>query len=134
MTLFYLLTSLCLIMCLGLYLLWFSSKRTVKAQKDQLAQLTQQQLHLQSQLKQVQESLHEMRSGSIGMGARLKELITEVQQICDRQEDIVNLDPASRMYGKAAKLVSDGASVEELMEECELPRAEAELLFNMRKR
>jgi small-conductance mechanosensitive channel len=134
MTLFYLLASLCLIVCLGLTLLWFKSRRSLTLHAERLTHLEQQQLQLQNQLKQVLESLQEMRSGSIGMGTRLKDLIGEVHQIKARQEDIVNLDPASRMYGKAAKLVSDGASVEELMEECELPRAEAELLFNMRKK
>ncbi len=43
-------------------------------------------------------------------------------------------DPDSRLYSRASRMVELGADLEELMEECELPKAEAELLMSLRKR
>ena len=43
-------------------------------------------------------------------------------------------DPDSRFYTRAVKLVELGATLEEIMRECELPRAEAELLLNFHKK
>ena len=43
-------------------------------------------------------------------------------------------DPESRFYTRAVKLVELGATLEEIMRECELPRAEAELLVNFHRK
>ncbi len=43
-------------------------------------------------------------------------------------------DSGSRLYSRASKMVDLGADVDELMQECDLPKAEAELLLNLRKR
>ena len=37
-------------------------------------------------------------------------------------------DPSLRLYQRAAELVKQGASIEEIMEACDIPRAEAEML------
>ena len=38
-----------------------------------------------------------------------------------------------RLYTRAAELVKAGADVEEVMQACDLPRAEAELLISMHR-
>lgn len=40
-------------------------------------------------------------------------------------------DPDSRMYNRAVKMVKSGASIQDIMEECELPEAEAKLLISI---
>ena len=40
-------------------------------------------------------------------------------------------DPESKMYSRAMKMVQLGADLDEIIRECELPRAEAELLYNL---
>lgn len=46
-------------------------------------------------------------------------------------QEVADQDPESRFYQRAAKLVQQGASIEEIMEACELPRAEAELVVSL---
>ena len=109
-------------------------RKQLNEHKVSLAQNNQQQIGTQKQIKQIQEAIHELRTGTLGVGTRVKDLLGELDQLKAKQEELFDQDPVSRLYGKAAKLVAEGASVDELMQECELPRAEAELLFNMRKK
>lgn len=81
-----------------------------------------------------QDAIQELRAGTIGMGQKIKELSAMMKLTRDKQEELANLDPDNRLYTKASKLVEAGATVEELMQECELPRAEAELLLSLRKK
>jgi hypothetical protein len=41
--------------------------------------------------------------------------------------------PENKLYSRAVKMVELGAGVEEIMAECELPKAEAELLLSLHK-
>jgi len=38
------------------------------------------------------------------------------------------------MYSRASKMVKLGADIDELVEECELPKAEAELMLSLQKK
>lgn len=80
------------------------------------------------------EEMHEIRSGTMGVSNRVKELTVQVSQLADKIEELQLLDPDTRLYSQASKMVISGASVDELMEECALPRAEAELLVSMHKK
>lgn len=82
----------------------------------------------------LQNDIHELRTGTLGVGTKVKQLVEELQQTRAKQVEMENTDPGSRHYAQAAKLVEQGYSIEDLMEECDLPRAEAELLFNLHKR
>ena len=42
-------------------------------------------------------------------------------------------DADGRLYTRASKMVDLGADLDELMEECDLPKAEAELLLTLKK-
>ncbi|WP_299072661.1 DUF2802 domain-containing protein [uncultured Paraglaciecola sp.] len=77
------------------------------------------------------EELHEIRSGNYGVSRRVKALIEQVESLQTAQQNLVEQDPQSRFYSKGAKLISQGASLEEVMRECDMPAAEAELLFNL---
>ncbi|WKE66765.1 DUF2802 domain-containing protein [Gallaecimonas kandeliae] len=78
--------------------------------------------------------LHEVHSGALGMGQRLLALAADVEHLQGAQDELKSIDPEGKLYSRAAKMVALGADVEELMRECELPRAEAELLYNLHKR
>jgi hypothetical protein len=49
-------------------------------------------------------------------------------------EDMSQQDPAAKMYAKAHSLVESGASIDEIMEACDLPKAEAEILIGFQKK
>ncbi|MFT6985350.1 MAG: hypothetical protein ACJAT7_001159 [Psychromonas sp.] len=76
----------------------------------------------------------EIHSGTVGLGKKIQQLDSMVKQTQENQLNLVAQAPENRPYTRAAKMVELGASIEELMNECELPRAEAELLLNLHKK
>ncbi len=118
-----------------------ANKSGQQSQQQQQAlgnRISQQQAHC----KKLEEELNELRSGLYGISDKMKKVQTEIQiqqrQAADarstleaKMQEIETADPGSRLYSKAAKLVASGATIEEIMQECDLPRAEAELLMNL---
>jgi regulator of replication initiation timing len=90
---------------------------------------------LSKKVNNLSEEIHEIRSGNYGVISRVKELVQQVDNLQLSQEklaeNLVEQDPQSRFYSKGAKLISQGASLEDVMRECDMPTAEAELLFNL---
>ena len=101
--------------------------------KEQNEQQQKQLTSLEEQLLANQQELQEVRVGSIGMGDKIKALVSAVKQTVSQQEQLASQDPQSRLYQQAAKLVASGYSVEDLMHECDMPKAEAELIYNLHK-
>jgi len=120
---------------------WWSYRRQQRdlVLANQLNQLGQEQIRLLS------TEVEELRSGLIGAGQRLLQaeqhikrleqtlasLVNQQQLLAEQQQKLELTDPDSRLYNRAVKMVQLGAPLEEVMRECELPRAEAELLFNL---
>lgn len=88
--------------------------------------LAQQEMH--------KKQFTEIHSGAIGLGKKLQQLDVEVKRTQENQVNLVASSPENRLYTRATKMVELGASIEELMSECELPRAEAELLLNLHRK
>ena len=120
------------IVCLTFLTLLFkrynSLLETVVFQSNSISELNKKENNLS-------EEIHEMRSGNYGVISRVKDLVQQVDSLQLAQqnmaENLVEQDPQSRFYSKGAKLISQGASLEDLMRECDMPAAEAELLFNL---
>lgn len=106
--------------------IWFRSKRS---KQESEASVTA----LQGQLESLRKQMMELHTGAIGMGQRLQSVEGSMQQINDRQQELTLQDPERRLYSRAAKMVELGADIDEVMSECELPKAEAELLISLRK-
>ncbi len=88
---------------------------------------------LQGQLESLRKQMMELHTGAIGMGQRLQSVEGGMQLVNDRQQELTLQDPERRLYSRAAKMVELGADLDEVMNECELPQAEAELLISLRK-
>lgn len=106
--------------------IWSISKRSKQESEANLATL-------QGQLDSLRKQMMELHSGAIGMGRRLQSVEGAMQQVNDRQQELTMQDPERRLYSRAAKMVELGADLDEVMSECELPKAEAELLISLRK-
>ena len=63
-----------------------------------------------------------------------KDLQDEITALTAKVQEIETADPGSRLYSKGAKLVASGATIEDIMQECALPRAEAELLVSLHRK
>lgn len=108
------------------FYIWSRSKRSKQESEASLAAL-------QGQLESLRKQMMELHTGAIGMGQRLQAVEGAMQQINDRQQELTMQDPERRLYSRAAKMVELGADLDEVMSECELPKAEAELLISLRK-
>lgn len=102
------------------------------------AQLTAQLTHAQKQNQQLQDEQKrlskqfvEFRTASISMGQKVADISQLSQHFDERLNELENTDADSRLYSRANKLVQLGAGINELMEECELPKAEAELMMSL---
>ncbi|MFM5598884.1 DUF2802 domain-containing protein [Aeromonas sp. 55A] len=106
--------------------IWFKSKRSKQESEASVASL-------QGQLESLRKQMMELHTGAIGMGQRLQSVEGAMQQVNERQQELTMQDPERRLYSRAAKMVELGADLDEVMSECELPKAEAELLISLRK-
>ncbi|PSW19521.1 DUF2802 domain-containing protein [Photobacterium sanctipauli] len=80
------------------------------------------------------KQFNELRAGSMGMSQKLAEMAQHLEMIADRQGEMAMQDPDGKLYSRASKMVELGADVNELMEECDLPKAEAELLLRLQQK
>lgn len=118
-----------------------------KIQQRQLAVQSQRMEELQQALNISRAEVEELRNGVIGVGQRVlvverslqqlqlnqQSLVSELEQLSEHQQKIQLADPESKLYSRAMKMVQLGAGLDEIMQECELPRAEAELLLNLHR-
>lgn len=134
--------AFCVVMVLLLLFRQQKLSGELKNQKADEDTLTNQLRRLQTATKVQEEKLHELTTAISGMSDKLQSLSRqsvqneglwqdELKKLQDKIQELESADPDARMYTKAAKLVSSGASIEEVMAECDLPRAEAELLMNL---
>lgn len=124
---------------LGLVFVAIRQKR-LAAKLEQLDSLQQQLNSLQQALSQSQShhgtfalEANELRSGAVAMGRRIAALEQNLEALAESQPAPEALEPERRIYSRAVRMVELGADVEEIMQECELPRAEAELVMSLHK-
>jgi len=68
-------------------------------------------------------------TGASGMGDHLSRLEQQLRRLHERQDQLEMRDPVDREYHQAAKMIRNGAGIEDLVSSCGLVRAEAELLL-----
>lgn len=113
-------------------------RKQIAMQQQRLALLTAQLEGSQQQWSNAQTETEELRAGIIGVGQRVltlqeqqKTSWQQLQQLQEQQQALALNDPDSKIYSRAMKMVELGADLEEIIRECELPQAEAELLYNL---
>jgi len=117
--------------CLGLVLYLQKQSRKLKTKVDALTVLVKES---DRQRETVKRELQELRSGTIGVGRRVVELEKKLAQQSDMIEESSQQDPQAKLYSRAVKMVALGAGIEELIQECELPKAEAELILRLHRK
>ncbi|WP_234418520.1 DUF2802 domain-containing protein [Dongshaea marina] len=79
----------------------------------------------------LRKQVNEIQSGTLGLGKRLVALQSSLEGLQEQQQELSMREPENRLYSRAMRMVELGADLDELMRECELPRAEAELLLSL---
>ncbi|MBW3514081.1 DUF2802 domain-containing protein [Shewanella oncorhynchi] len=119
------------IACLGLVLFLQKQLSKLRSKVDALTVLVKEG---DRQRESFKRELQELRSGTIGVGRRVIELEKRILQQSERIEETTQQDPQAKLYTRAMKMVALGAGVDELIKECELPKAEAELLIRLHRK
>ena len=109
--------------------LWWAHQRHAR-QVSALKLLFKEQ---QRQISDLKKQLHEIRCGTLGVGNRVQQVEGQLAQAMERQDELAKQhnDPQAKLYGHAMKMVELGADIDEIIKECDLPRAEAELLVSL---
>lgn len=88
-------------------------------------------------LKQQQQEVLQHLEQVVGSLSTLAEQSNEFRQDYEQVKHQVQLlkseSSEQKLYGRAKKMIEMGAEIEELMLECDVPRAEAELLLSLYK-
>ena len=122
----------------GLLLVWLLLTvwilRIKRAQRVSSDHFRQQNRTLEKELQKSTKQLLELRSVMVGLGQQISEQQDIIQHLNDRLTELENADGDGRLYSRATKMVQLGADIDELIQECELPKAEAELMLSLQKK
>lgn len=90
--------------------------------------------HTEKEVQKLSKQLLEVRSVVVGLGQKVTEQQDIIQHLNERIRELEHADTDGRLYSRASKMVQLGAGINELIEECELPKAEAELMLSLQKK
>ncbi len=90
---------------------------------------------LQVTIEKLQYDADQVSLESLQVSKHLEHRVKQLQQRLDEQEQLVigvqNSQGQDKFYSRAYKLAEKGASIEEIVAECELPQAEVEMLLSV---
>jgi len=111
---------LALLMLLG----WVIMLQRLQASSRKLRQA-------EARIEILTESLNAICSGAVGVDQRVNRLERHGRALESRQENVESLQKSDRPYPQAIEMVQKGATAERLIDELELSRSEADLLFTL---
>lgn len=111
--------------------LWLRGRRQAQRNADRIRLVNRQ---LEKELQKTNNQLLEVRSVVVGLGQKVSEQHDIIQHLSERVTELEHADADSRLYSRASKMVQLGAGLNELIEECELPKAEAELMMSLQNK
>lgn len=89
--------------------------------------------NIDAQVKHVTHQQSEAQARSLVVAKHVHALQTKQDDFDNQLREQKLQDPSLRLYQRAADLVKQGASIEEIMDACDIPRAEAEMLIMVHK-
>lgn len=121
----------------SLTLLHKALQSNIDAQEILLNELQSSQSMLNSQLISIKSETNNQQLESEQVSKQLEHRIKVLQQESIEQKQIIeqikNQQPQDKLYSRAFKLVELGADIDEVVRECDIPRAEAEMLLSVHK-
>ena len=119
------------VLILAVLFLWWRNKKMMQSAIDQ----QRQEIHqFEKEVQKANNQLLEVRSVVVGLGQKVAEQQDIIQHLNERVNELEHADADSRLYSRASKMVQLGADLNELIEECELPKAEAELMMSLQNK
>lgn len=115
-----------------LAVLWVASVVMFMAHTKRQRILATQQLEADSlrdqRIRELARRLENYQGGTVRMGEELHELRAIVAPLPDKITVLEQRDPSTLSFAQAARLVTMGASIDELTQSCGLTQAEAQLM------
>ncbi len=116
---------------LVIFVFWLMGRKQTQSLVDSHRQVVR---GMEKEVVRANNQLLEVRSVVVGLGQKVSEQQDVIQHLSERVTELEHADTDSRMYSRASKMVQLGADVNELIEECELPKAEAELMMALQNK
>lgn len=98
------------------------------------------QLRLSAEVDKQQKQSEELKDLGLENQQVTKQLEHRIKVIQQQQTQLEQLisqieqqQPEDKLYSRASKLVELGADIEEIMRECDIPKAEAEMLISIHR-
>lgn len=120
--------AMVLLIAIGFYV--FSIKRSMallQSEHEHRVKVTEEQL------RHFQHQLDEKQNRSLVQSRHLQQLQDSFTALEAQVKEVKLHDPSMRLYQRAAELVKQGASVEELIQTCDIPQTEAEMMVKIHK-
>lgn len=96
-----------------------------------LQRLSSLSKNLQYKIFQLQNEVRAINSGNLGMGRKISQFAEEIANV-DINNTQQDTGQSEKNYQQASLLLSRGATIEEVVDSCDISPAEAELLAIMR--
>lgn len=109
------------------WLLW----RNQNKQWQLWQEVADDQQQIDDRIAAVEELLKGMSAGAMGQGNKLVKLEAAYKQLQDQMETLKVNEGGSSSYNRAIRLAKRGASVQELVADCEITETEADLIVRM---
>jgi flagellar biosynthesis/type III secretory pathway M-ring protein FliF/YscJ len=110
-------------------------QQQVNSQEIQLLELQDLLARQQAQLEIIQQHCTESQIENEQVSKQLEHRIKVTQEQFNNQfqsiEQLLHQQPEDKLYTRAQKLVELGADLAEIIRECDIPRAEAEMLLSI---
>ncbi|MDH0749204.1 DUF2802 domain-containing protein [Pseudomonas sp. GD03842] len=113
------------VVTIALFIAHSKRQRTLATQQVEADSLRDQRI------RELARRLENYQSGTVKMGEDLHELQAIVAPLPDKITALEQRDPSTLSFAQAARLVSMGASVDELTQSCGLTQAEAQLMSKL---
>ncbi|MCU7555043.1 DUF2802 domain-containing protein [Alteromonas sp. ASW11-19] len=124
-------TALVIVPFVVLFILVLLQRRQLAQLRAALAQQQTELSQLTTDIKQVVNQQHEDQARTVVVTRHIQGLQEQHTQLENQLRDVKLQDPSMRLYQRAADMARQGASLEEIMQACDIPPAEAELLISM---
>ena len=133
-----------IVIVLSIIILFFIVKSLINKKTVYLQQLLNNQelviMELQAELTKLHETLthtikqnqaHQQENEQVSkhLEHRIKNTQQQLQEKLASLEILLQQQPEDKLYSRAQKFVELGADIDEIMRECDIPRAEAEMLL-----
>lgn len=117
-----------LVLCLGLIVRLSKQLHILSARQTEQQGLIESLLQ---QIKSVRSEVEEAQTRTLVVAKNSEQTDLALTGLQQQLTALAQQEPDTKVYQRAAELLKNGASIEEIMHSCDLPRAEVQLLQHL---